>query len=308
MENQVLEIKNASKYFGSKKVLDNINLEVNSGEIYGFLGPNGAGKTTTIKMILGLLYIDEGEITINGYSVKKQFEKAMTYIGGIVENPDLYGYMSGWDNLKLYARIRKVGNQRIQEVVKLVGLEKRIKEKVSKYSLGMKQRLGLALTLLHSPKILILDEPTNGLDPAGIKELREILKQISRKDGVAVFVSSHLLSEMELMCDKVAVIENGKIVKIENLKEELQENKDHIADYILEVDDIQKVLKLLEEKNLDIKSKDGYINIENINKQDIPSLVKTLVENNIKIYSVTEKTKTLEDVFFNVTEGGNNNE
>lgn len=308
MENQVLEIKNVSKYFGSKKVLDNINLEVNSGEIYGFLGPNGAGKTTTIKMILGLLYIDEGEITINGYSVKKQFEKAMTYIGGIVENPDLYGYMSGWDNLKLYARIRKVGNQRIQEVVKLVGLEKRIKEKVSKYSLGMKQRLGLALTLLHSPKVLILDEPTNGLDPAGIKELREILKQISRKDGVAVFVSSHLLSEMELMCDKVAVIENGKIVKIENLKEEPEENKDHIADYILEVDDIQKVLKLLEEKNLDSKAKDGYINIENINKQDIPSLVKTLVEDNVKIYSVTEKTKTLEDVFFDVTEGGNNNE
>ncbi len=308
MENQVLEIKNVSKYFGSKKVLDNINLEVNSGEIYGFLGPNGAGKTTTIKMILGLLYIDEGEITINGYSVKKQFEKAMTYIGGIVENPDLYGYMSGWDNLKLYARIRKVGNQRIQEVVKLVGLEKRIKEKVSKYSLGMKQRLGLALTLLHSPKVLILDEPTNGLDPAGIKELREILKQISRKDGVAVFVSSHLLSEMELMCDKVAVIENGKIVKIENLKEEPEENKDHISDYILEVDDIQKVLKLLEEKNLDSKAKDGYINIENINKQDIPSLVKTLVEDNVKIYSVTEKTKTLEDVFFDVTEGGNNNE
>ena len=162
----ILEIKNVSKSFGKSKIIDNINLKVNEGEIYGFVGPNGAGKTTTIKMILGLLSIDEGSISINGYDVKKKFEKAMEYIGGIVENPDMYGYMSGLDNLKLYAKIRNIKKERIDEVVELVGLTSRIKDKVQKYSLGMKQRLGLALTLLHNPKVLILDEPTNGLDPA----------------------------------------------------------------------------------------------------------------------------------------------
>lgn len=310
MENSVLEIKNVSKYFGRKKVLDNINLDVKTGEIYGFLGPNGAGKTTTIKMILGLLSIDEGEIIINGYSVKKDFEKAMTYIGGIVENPDLYDYMSGWDNLKLYARIRKVTNERIEEVVKLVGLETRIKEKVSKYSLGMKQRLGLGLTLLHKPKVLILDEPTNGLDPAGIKDLREILRKIAQKEKTAVFVSSHLLSEMELMCDKVAVIENGKIVKIQTLKDK-EETQNHISDYILEIDNSEKTIKILKENNYDaieVQNKEKLIILNSVDKENMPLVIKTLVENGIKIYTVTEKTKTLEDVFFGITKGGDSNE
>lgn len=260
-------------------------------------------------MILGLLSIDEGEIKVNGYSTKKEFEKAMSYIGGIVENPDLYGYMSGWDNLKLYARIRKVGNERIEEVVKLVGLEKRIKEKVSKYSLGMKQRLGLALTLLHKPKVLILDEPTNGLDPAGIKDLRKILKDLALKEKTAVFVSSHLLSEMELMCDKVAVIENGKIVKIQNLKENAEEVQEHISDYILEIDNSKKTIDILKQNNYDAQEvKDNIIVITKVNKEKLPFAIKILVQNDINIYTVTEKTKSLEDVFFGITKGGDSNE
>ncbi len=224
MEN-VLEIKNLSKFFGKNKVVDSINLTIKSGEVYGFLGPNGAGKTTTIKMILGLLSIDEGEIRVNGYDVKKDFEKAMENANGIVENPDMYGYMSGLDNLKLYARLRGVSKERIDKVLDLVGMKDAAKKKVSKYSLGMKQRMGLALTLLNEPRLLILDEPTNGLDPAGIKQLRDILKEISIKDNVAVFVSSHILTEMELMCDKVAVIDKGKIVKIEEIGKEKQDEK-----------------------------------------------------------------------------------
>ncbi len=224
MANTILEIKNVTKYFGRKKVIDDISLEVKEGEIYGFLGPNGAGKTTTIKMILGLLYIDQGEIIISGYNIKKQFEKAMESIGGIVENPDMYDYMSGRDNLKLYARIRGVKKERIEEVLKLVGMQHVAKQKVKKYSLGMKQRIGLALTMLHKPKILILDEPTNGLDPAGIKELRDILKKIAHEENVAVLVSSHILGEMQMLCDKVAVISDGKISKkdidINSIKEE----------------------------------------------------------------------------------------
>lgn len=310
MKDSVLEIKNVSKYFGRKKVLDNISLDVKSGEIYGFLGPNGAGKTTTIKMILGLLYIDEGEIKINGYSVKKEFEKAMTYIGGIVENPDLYGYMSGLDNLKLYARIRNVDKNRIDEVVKLVNLEKRINEKVSKYSLGMKQRLGLALTLLHSPRVLILDEPTNGLDPAGIKDLRNILKNIAINDNVAVFISSHLLSEMELMCDKVAVIENGKLIKVENLKKDENEVITYIADYVLETADIEKTMQILQKESIELKrqKEDNKVLLLKIDKEKVPFIIKTLVDNNVKIYQIAEKLQSLEDVFFGVTEGGNNNE
>ncbi len=221
---KILEIKNLSKSFGKNKVVDNISLGVNAGEICGFLGPNGAGKTTTIKMILGLLNIDEGEIKINGYDVRKQFEKAMENANGIVENPDMYGYLSGVDNLKLYARIRNVKKEKIDELLDLVEMKEASKMKVSKYSLGMKQRMGLALTLLNSPKLLILDEPTNGLDPAGIKRLRDILKKISREDNVAVFVSSHILTEMELMCDKVIVIDKGKIVKTEKIGEEEKED------------------------------------------------------------------------------------
>jgi ABC-2 type transport system ATP-binding protein len=239
------------------------------------------------------------------------FEKAMTYIGGIVENPDLYGYMSGWDNLKLYARIRKVGNERIEEVVKLVGLEKRIKEKVSKYSLGMKQRLGLALTLLHKPKVLILDEPTNGLDPAGIKDLRKILKDLAEKEKTAVFISSHLLSEMELMCDKVAVIENGKIIKIQSLKDNEEKSKEHISDYVLEINNTKKAIDVLKENHFDVqevKDKENIILLNEVDKEKIPFAIKMLVMQDINIYTVTEKTKSLEDVFFGITKGGDGNE
>ena len=242
MNNTVLEIKNLSKSFGKRKVIDNISLEVKEGEIYGFLGPNGSGKTTTIKMILRLIDNDSGEIKVNGYDTEKQFEKAMECIGAIVENPDLYKYMTGIDNLKLHARIRNIDTKRINEVLELVELKDRANEKVGKYSLGMKQRLGLALTLLHKPKVLILDEPTNGLDPAGIKKLRDILKEIAHKEGVAVFVSSHILTEMQLMCDKVAVLDNGKIAKIETITGEEQE-VEKVELKVIEKEKAEEILK-----------------------------------------------------------------
>ncbi len=307
MKDAVLELKNVSKYFGKKKVIDNINLKVNPGEIYGFLGPNGAGKTTTIKMILGLLYIDEGEIFINGYNVKKEFEKAMTYIGGIVENPDTYEYMTAMDNLKLYAKIRKVKIEKINEVVKLVGLEKRINDKVSKYSLGMKQRLGLAITLLHSPKVLILDEPTNGLDPEGIKSLRDILRKIAIENNVAVFVSSHLLSEMQLMCDKIAVLNEGKIIKTETIKEALTNNSKEETDFFIETDNAKNANNILKEDGFEFKIEKDNI-IINTKKGNMPNIVKKLVENDIKIYTITEKVNSLEDVFFDATKGDKKDE
>ena len=197
----ILEIKNVSKKIGKKQILKDITLEVKQGEIFGFVGPNGAGKTTLIKTMLGLYKQDSGSITINGFNIKTEFEKAMENIGAIIENPEMYDYLSGKDNLKIYKMIGNVSDEALEEIIKTVKLENRINNKVKTYSLGMRQRLGLAQALISNPKLLILDEPTNGLDPIGIKELRELLKKISKEKNISVFVSSHILSEIELMCD-----------------------------------------------------------------------------------------------------------
>ena len=310
MSKVVLELENVNKTFGKRKVIDNISLSVKEGEIYGFLGPNGSGKTTTIKMILNLIDRDSGIIKVNGYDTKKQFEKAMECIGGIVENPDMYRYMSGIDNLKLHARLRNIDKKRIDEVLKLVELNGRENDKVGKYSLGMKQRLGLALTLLHKPKVLILDEPTNGLDPAGIKKLRDILKEIAHKDGVAVFVSSHILAEMQQMCDKIAVINNGKIVKTEDIThiEQTEEMQSFEETVEIKVKDIQRSIEILKEKFvLQPKLVEGNINITTLSDQ-IPKVVKELAINDVEIQAVIPKEQSLEGIFFDATKGGKKDE
>ena len=303
MRKTVLELKNVSKSFGKRKVIDNLNLEVQEGEIYGFLGPNGSGKTTTIKMILKLISSDSGEIKVNGYDTTKEFEKAMECIGAIVENPDLYKYMSGIDNLRLHARIRNIDEKRIEEVLELVELKEREKDKVSKYSLGMKQRLGLALTLLHKPKVLILDEPTNGLDPAGIKKLRDILKEISHQEGVAVFVSSHILSEMQLMCDKVAVLDNGKIVKVENITN-IDDNGETIETVEIKANYLEKAQSIIKEEfKIDTENEDDHINIT-LPADKLPQVIKELAVADVEIKAVIPKEHSLEDIFFDATKGG----
>lgn len=303
MENTVLELKNVSKSFGKRKVIDNISLKVNSGEIFGFLGPNGSGKTTTIKMILRLIDSDEGEIKVNGFDNRKQFEQAMECIGAIVENPDMYKYMSGIDNLKLHARIRNIDERRIYEVLEMVGLRDRAKDKVGKYSLGMKQRLGLALTLLHNPKVLILDEPTNGLDPAGIKQLRDILKKISHEENVAVFVSSHILTEMQQMCDRVAVLDNGKIVKIEQITNSEEEK---IETTELRLKNKEKAIKILKEKfEVDAKVEKNNL-LVTIQTEKVPEVVKELAIEDVGVKAVIPREHNLEEIFFDATEGGKN--
>ena len=203
----ILKCDKLNKSFGKKKILKDVSFELYEGDILGFIGPNGAGKTTTIKMILGLQSIDSGSVLINGYDIKKDFEKAILSVGTIVENPDLYMYLTGYENLKLVANMYKnIDKNRIDEVIKIVKLEQRINDKVSKYSLGMRQRLGIAQAILHRPNLLILDEPTNGLDPEGIKELREIIKNLALKENVGVLISSHNLSELESFCNKVVII------------------------------------------------------------------------------------------------------
>ena len=220
MTNEVLKIEKLKKVIGKRTIVSDICFELKKGEIFGLLGPNGAGKSTTIKMIVGLSKITEGSIYVGGCSVKDDFKGAMSNIGCIVENPDMYKYMSGMDNLKIFAKMYKgVDETRIHEVVKIVDLERTINDKVKTYSLGMRQRLGIAQALLHSPKLLILDEPTNGLDPAGIRQMRELLRKLSSETGLTVLVSSHILGEMQQMCDRVGIINKGKIITIKSVEE-----------------------------------------------------------------------------------------
>lgn len=296
MSNTVLKLMNVVKKYGNKTIIDNLSLTVESGQVYGFLGPNGAGKTTTIKMIVGLISIDSGSITINDLDIVKNHKKAMKNVGAIVENPDLYDYLSGMENIKLYARLRNVKKSRIDEVIELVDLKSRINDKVKKYSLGMKQRLGLAVALLHKPKLLILDEPTNGLDPAGIKKLRDTLKELAHKENIAVFVSSHMLSEMQLMCDKVAIIDGGKIIKVDNIN-----NLEKINNtYILNVSDLDKSLNILKDICIcRVDNNDIIIEYD----EKISNIIKQLINNDIEIYSLNNKEDSLEDEFLKITGG-----
>lgn len=264
MNEAILKCENLCKSFGKRQILNNVSLEVNQGDILGFIGPNGAGKTTTIKLILGLQSIDSGAVKINGYDIQKEFEKAIEKVGTIVENPDLYMYLSGYDNLKLISNMYKnIDKKRIDEVVKLVKLEQRINDKVSKYSLGMRQRLGIAQALLHKPNLLILDEPTNGLDPEGIKELRELIKELAEKENMAIVISSHNLSELESFCNKVTIIKNGKIVETSTINE--VKKVEH--SYIIELDNIEDIQKIIEKKIEKISETKFKIDVD---KDEIP--------------------------------------
>lgn len=301
-----LKIDNLSKWFGKRKIIDNISFEVYTGEVFGFLGPNGAGKTTTIKMIMGFLGVDEGEIYINGIDVQKDYEKAMANIGGIVENPEMYKEFSGLTNLKMYARLHDgVTDERIKEAVAIVGMQQRIKEKVKKYSLGMKQRVGLAQAILHKPKLLILDEPTNGLDPAGIRELRDILKKFAHEENVAVFVSSHMLSEMELMCDRVGIINNGKLIGVKPIGE-LLATAGGKTSYRFATKQAEKAKEILsaEHSKIIMGVTDSYIELE-IDEEKVPEITTILATNGIGIFGVNKVEVSLEDAFINITGGGN---
>ena len=292
----VLEIKNVSKWFGARHILNDISFNVNEGEIFGFLGPNGAGKTTTIKMIARLLKTKHGEIFINGYNVMHQPTEALERVGGIIENPEMYNYLSGYDNLKLHARMStNVSEKRIEEVVDHVGLRDRIKDKVKRYSLGMKQRLGIAQALLHSPNLLLLDEPTNGLDPAGIKQLRDLFKKICKEYKVAILVSSHLLGEMEQMCDKVGIISRGSMVGFKSF-DEINHNK---FIYHIETNDNLKALELIT-LTTPATILDNFIVIE-MEKEQTPEIVNSITNAGVSIYSVVPKRKSLEQEYLEIT-------
>lgn len=299
MEKPILKCEKLNKKIAKKQILKDVSFEIYQGDILGFIGPNGAGKTTTIKLILGLQSITEGKVYINGFNIETEFTKAIEKVGAIVENPDLYMYLSGYENLKLIANLYKgIDKKRIDEVVKLVRLENRIHDKVSKYSLGMRQRLGIAQAILHNPSLLILDEPTNGLDPEGIKEMRELLVELANKEKMAILISSHNLAELDNLCNKVCIIKNGEIIETNNISDIKKEVN---ANYkIFEIQDTNKIKELLD--SAVIISKDKFK--LNITKNEIPEIVKMLVKNDIAIYAIKEEEKSLEDAFFEKT-GGN---
>ena len=225
-DNKVLEVENLSKYFGKRMIINNINFTIHEKEIVGLIGPNGAGKTTIIKTILSLYKATTGTVKICGYNTKKDLEMALSKTGSIVENPDMYLNISGKKNLKITALINDIKDDDfINEMIKFVGLEERINDKVKKYSLGMRQRLGLANALIKKPKLLILDEPTNGLDPMGIRDLRMILEKISEEENMGILISSHILSEVENICDRVIIIDKGNIIKDLGIEEVKYKNK-----------------------------------------------------------------------------------
>lgn len=305
MENKpILQIRNLSKKIGNKTIIDHLSFDVPKGEVFGFLGPNGAGKTTTIRMLVGLMSITEGEVIINGINLEKNFEKAIHYVGAIVENPELYKFLTGYQNLLHYARmIPGLTKQRIDEVVQLVGLKNRINDKVKTYSLGMRQRLGVAQALLHKPILLILDEPTNGLDPAGIRELRDYLKKLTKEEGITVIVSSHLLSEMELMCDRIAIIQNGKLVDVISLAE-MVHNREELATVYFEVNDPPASREIIRQYSSDAPTNimSAGINV-GLKQNQISEINALFVQAGIKVSGIKILAQTLEDKFLEMTRG-----
>lgn len=287
----ILKVENLCKKIGKKDILKDVSFEVVAGDIMAFIGPNGAGKTTTIKCVLGLQKITRGKVFINGYDISKNFVKAIEKVGSIVESPDVYMYMSGYDNLLLQARMYKnIKEEDIYKIIKLVGLENRIYDKVNKYSLGMRQRLGIAIALINNPKLLILDEPTNGLDPEGIKELRELLVELA-KSGMGILISSHNLSELESFCNKVCILSHGELLEENTIAKikEIDENK-----YIIKVSNLKKVLKFF--NSCDRVIDNNYVEVIR-DEKDIAKFIKELVNNNIDIFEVKKEELSLEEAF-----------
>ncbi len=287
-----ITVRNIGKTLGGKRILEDINFDAYEGEIIGLVGKNGAGKSTLLKLMTGLYTIDEGEIIYYDYDLKYDYEKAMSLVGTIIETPDMYKTLTGKKNLKLFKTMFKgVDEGTIEEIVKIVEMEKYLGKKFKTYSLGMKERLAIASSLINKPKILILDEPTNGLDREGIKKIMDILKGL--KD-TTIIISSHMLKEIEDICNKIIFIDNGKIQKIK-----VKENSDK-RNVLFEVDDYTKAKILLNDycvnENLEV-----YENDETIGK-----INRELVLNDINVYRISENTKTLEEEFFDMI--GNNNE
>lgn len=309
----VLSVQGLKKNIGRKPIIRNVSFDVLAGEIFGFLGPNGSGKTTTIRMLVDLVKPTEGRILICGDDIGAHPERALSHVGCIVENPEMYSFMTGWENLEHFARMQRgITRERIAEVALIVGLDQRIHDKVKTYSLGMRQRLGIAQALLCKPKLLILDEPTNGLDPKGIKELREFIRMLSGT-GMSLFISSHLLSEIQLMCDRVAIIAHGEVIAVGEVDALVSQAG---AYTVWQVDKPEEALRLFagqadirivaeEEHSIDETIQSGWQEaiVTLMDEERVPVWVGKLVGAGIGVRSVSRVAPSLEELFLKLTEG-----
>jgi len=303
LEEKVIEVKNLSKVFREVKAVEGLNLNVNRGDVFGFLGPNGAGKSTTIRMLMALITPQEGSIKILGLSLNQNKKEISARVGAIVEKPDFYNYLSAYKNLEILSRIsgKNITKKRIMDTLDLVGLGSRHNSKVKTYSHGMKQRLGIAQALLHDPELIILDEPTTGLDPQGVKEIRDLIIHLSKSEGKTVFLSSHILSEVELVANRMIIINKGKTV-VEGTVSELLNSK--ILKVTFEVDNVANAKKVLEnarwtEKIQSFSQKEIIFQLES---DEISVLNKFFVEAGISIKAIVP-SRSLEDYFLKITSG-----
>ncbi|PWK08456.1 ABC transporter ATP-binding protein [Tumebacillus permanentifrigoris] len=297
-----LSVQGLQKTIGKRTIIRNITFDVQAGEVFGFLGPNGAGKTTTIRMIVGLIAPTAGRILIDGHDVRTDFLAAMHKVGCIVENPEMYKYMTGWQNLEHFATmLGDCTEERIHEVVQLVKMDARIHDKVKSYSLGMRQRLGIAQALLGRPKLLILDEPTNGLDPAGIRELREFIRTLAAEEGLAVFVSSHMLAEVQMMCDRVAILSGGEIVKVTSVHD-IVEHGENRVEWTVDPLDIAHRVIAQELRNQPLEQVGTTKLVATVTRAQTAQINEKLIAAGVHLYSVTIQNQ-LEELFLQITGG-----
>lgn len=299
MSKTILEVKEIKKVFGKNTAVNNISFQVAEGDIYGIIGPNGAGKTTMIRIILGLLKPDKGKVIINNYCISKEFYSAIANVGALIEGPAFYDYLSAYDNLKIFqAYSGKVNKEKIKEILELVGLGERSKDIVKTFSLGMKQRLGIAQALLNNPKLLILDEPTNGLDPIGIKEFRQLLRYLS-SNNITIIISSHILPELENVCNKILVVNKGKKIVSGATKTLINQSNQ----YEINSSDNNVLLEELKtNQHIEINSIDEDKLIVKFDNKLLPGdLLTEIVYKGIKINKYAPVKFTLEDLFFNLT-------
>jgi len=303
MGTHIIKTAGLSYHFNKQqKTLDDINLEVEKGSIYGFLGPNGAGKTTTLRLLLGLLKKQHGSIQVFGKEFGDHRIESLKKIGALIEQPSLYGHLTAKENLEIYRKIYQTQKERIEQVLQLVGLEVTGKKKAKQFSLGMKQRLSIAISLLHNPELLILDEPTNGLDPNGIIETRELIKKLNKENGVTIIVSSHILAEVERMATHVGIIHKGRLL-FQGTLTELQSMKNKQSFVQLDTSDNAAALQLLAAYGA--KAVNGCLVLPVTERPVTAAINRKLVEQNIDVYLLQPQQNDLEQIFIDITSNHN---
>ncbi|MBW5467151.1 ATP-binding cassette domain-containing protein [Brevibacillus formosus] len=296
--NTVIRTESLSKRYGGAYCVQRVNLAIGEGEVYGFLGPNGAGKSTTLKMLLGLVMPTEGSVSVFGKDFSRNRLEILRQTGSLIEAPSYYGHLTGLENMRVMQRLRDVPDKQVEKALQIVRLEKQQNKKVDQYSLGMKQRLGIAMALLHFPKLVILDEPTNGLDPAGIGEIRELIQSLPHQYGMTVLLSSHLLSEIEQVATSIGIIHGGKLLFQGSMEQLQQKNQPQVW---LKTQDNEKARRILQAIELSPSLQDGFLVMEGMGDREAAQTNRTLIMAGIDVYRIEVHKQSLESIFLSLT-------